>query len=297
MKWFVYLAIIFGIFGFSYFYELPNICDNPVSYRIGEIDSRFNLTQTQVLGHIREAEQYWEEASGKDLFNYAPSAKNSVLIQMLYDERQEISTEINSEQVDVNQDKTSLQARVNDFNRRSREHEKRVEAFNNKISNWNKNSSQTEEEYKKLVAEQAELEQQTKQINAEARTLQQSTNDVNVKIDKLNGNIATLQTVIKSKPEEGLYESASNTISIYYNNSRRELVHTIEHELGHSLGLNHLSNPLAIMYVQTNDTLEPTEDDLKALNLICKKETVVDRVKAGRLNRVVTKILSAIMQK
>ena len=64
------------------------------------------------------------------------------------------------------------------------------------------------------MAEQAELEQQTKQINAEARTLQQSTNDVNVKIDKLNGNIATLQTVIKSKPEEGLYESAS-TQSLY----------------------------------------------------------------------------------
>lgn len=297
MKWIVYFALTLGVFGFSYFYELPNICDEAVSYRIGEIDSRFNLTQTQVLGHIREAEQYWEEASGKDLFNYAPSAKNSVLIQMLYDERQEISTQINSEQVDVNQDKFTLQAKVNDFNRRSDALEQKLSIFNQKISEWNKNTSQTEDEYKKLVAEQAELEQQTKQINAEARTLQQSTNDVNIKIDKLNDNITTLQTVVKTKPEEGLYESASNTVSIYYNNSRRELVHTIEHELGHSLGLNHISNPLAIMYVQTNETLEPTTDDLRAMNLVCKKETILDRVKTKKWQVTVTNLIDGIMQK
>ncbi len=295
MKWFGYLAFALAIVGFSYFYELPNVCDKAISYTIGGIDSRFNLTKSQVLEHIQEAESYWEKASGKNLFVYNPSAEKAVLIQMLYDERQEISTQVNSEQIDVSQYKTSLQARVSDFNRRSDQLEQKVSAFNNKISEWNKNSSQSEEEYNKLVAEQAELEQQTKEINAEARTLQQSTNDVNVKIDKLNGNIATLQTVVKAKPEEGLYESASNTISIYYNNSRRELIHTIEHELGHSLGLNHLPNPLAIMYVQTNETLEPTIDDLRALNLICKKETVLDRVKSKKWQQTVTKRLNGIM--
>ena len=268
-----------------------------MSYKIGTIDSRFNLTQTQVLSNIREAEQYWEQASGIDLFNYAPSAKEAVLIQMIYDERQAISEQVNSEQVNVAQDKTTLQARVNDFNIRSKALENRVSAFNKVISDWNKNPSQTEDEYKKLVAEQAELEQQTKQINAEARTLQRSTNDVNIKIDKLNGNISTLQTVVKAKPEEGLYESASKTISIYYNNSHRELVHTIEHELGHSLGLNHISNPLAIMYVQTNDTLEPTTDDLQALKLVCKKETIIDRIKSGKLKQTVTRLVNGLMQK
>lgn len=297
MKWFGYLVLTLGIIGFSYFYELPNICDKPVSYNLGGVDSRFNLTRQQVLEDIKDAERYWENAMGKNLFEYNPTAEKSVLIQMVYDERQAISAQVNSEQDDVTKDKTTLQSRVSDFNRRSAELEQRVSNFNSKISEWNRNSSQTEEEYNKLVAEQAELEQQTKQINAEARTLQQSTNDVNIKIDKLNGNISTLQTVVKAKPEEGLYESASKTISIYYNNSRNELIHTIEHELGHSIGLDHIANPLAIMYVQTNDTLEPTEDDLKALNLICKKETVVDRVKTGRLNQAVTKIFSAIMRK
>jgi len=297
MKWFVYLALALGAFGFSYFYELPNVCDKPISYKIGGVDTRFNLTREQVLSTIQEAESYWENATGKNLFNYNPSAKNSVLIQMVYDERQAISTQVNSEQTDVTQNKTSLQARVSDFNRRSGELEQKISAFNSKISEWNKNSSQTEDEYKKLVGEQAELEQRTKQINAEAKTLQQSTNDVNIKIDKLNGDIATLQTVVKAKPEAGLYESASKTIYIYYNNTHRELVHTIEHELGHSLGLDHISNPLAIMYVQTNDTLVPTADDLRAVNLVCKRETVLDRLKAVKWEQTVKRLFNAIIPK
>lgn len=297
MRWIVYLAIILGMMGFAYYYPLPNICDKTVSYTIGSIDSRFNLTRMQVLENIKEAERYWETATGQDLFTYNPTAEKPITIQMVYDERQAIASEVNTEKSAVNQDKSTLQSRIDDFKTRSDELDKKVQSFNDKVSNWNKSSTQTEEEYGKLVAEQTELEQLTKQISAEARTLQLTTNDINTKIEQLNGNITTLQTVVKSKPEEGLFESASKTISIYYNNSQQELIHTIEHELGHGLGLDHLSNPLSIMYVQSNDTLIPTTDDVHAVSLICKKETFIDRIKTKRWKQTVRTVLNDIMYK
>ncbi len=296
MKWIAYLVVILGMLGFAYYYPLPNICDKAVSYTIGNIDSRFNLTKAQVLEHIQEAERYWESATSQDLFTYDPAADKPVTIQMVYDERQAIASQINTEKQDVNQDKSSLQSRVDSFKSRSNELDNRVQAFNKKVSNWNKSSSQTEEDYSKLVNEQSELEQLAKQLNAEAKTLQLSTNDVNTKIDELNGNITTLKTIVKTKPEEGLYESASRMISIYYNNSKQELIHTIEHELGHSIGVDHISNPLAIMYVQTNETLVPTADDLRAVNLVCKKETVIDRIRTKRWTQTVRTLLNGIMR-
>lgn len=295
MRWIVYLLVIVGMVCFAYYYPLPNICDKPLAYTIGNIDARFNLTKEQVLADIQEAEQYWESSTGMNLFVYNPSDEKPITIQMVYDERQAIASEVNTEKTAVNQDKSTLQSRIDDFKRRSDELDKKVQAFNEKVSNWNKSSSQTEQDYNALVNEQSELEQVTRQINAEARTLQQTTDVVNTKIDQLNGNITTLQTVVKAKPEEGLYETASKTISIYYNNSRTELIHTIEHELGHGLGIDHLPNPEAIMYVQSNDTLVPTFDDIRAVSIACRKETIIDRIKTKRWTQTVRTLLNGIL--
>jgi len=295
MKRLIYLAIILCTFAFAYYYELPSICDKPIPYTIGNIDPEFNLDQEQVLSNIKEAETYWEIAVEKNLFEYAPTAKKPVLIEMIYDERQAIAAKVNAQQTDVSGFRDSLQTLVGNFNKRSEELEQRVSSLNNKISEWNKSDAKTENEYKALVAEQSELEQRKKQMDAEAKTLKQNTKDINLKIDKLNGNILTFQTIVKEKPEEGLYDSSSKTITIYYNNTHRELIHTIEHELGHSLGLNHLSNPLAIMYSQTNGTVEPTADDLSAVARICKKETLVDKVIAIKWDQTVKKLLSGII--
>lgn len=290
MKWLIALLFILGLLSASILYKFPNICDNPLSYTIGSIDSRFKLSYEQVLQDVKEAETNWETASGQDLFVYDPTAVSPVIIRMVYDDRQAIAAKVDSGKSYVEQDKTSLQSVVQDFNRRSNELEKKVAEFNQKVLDKNKDNSLTDEEYKKLVEEQTELAQKAKQINAEARTLQERVNNVNVKIDKLNGDISSFQTVVKARPEVGLYETASKTISIYYNTSKRELIHTIEHELGHSLGIGHVADPLAIMYVLTHDSVLLTPDDLHALSVVCKKETLLDLIKSGNWKQPVAKL-------
>lgn len=298
MKWLVALFSILALLLISLLYKFPNICDKPLSYSIGSIDNRFKLTHEQVRQDVKEAETNWETASGQDLFIYDPTADSPVIIQMVYDERQAIAAKVDSGKNYVEQDKTSLQSVVKDFNRRSNELEKKVEEFNLKVLDQNKDNSLSEEEYKKLVEEQTELAQKTKQINAEARTLQERVSNVNVKIDQLNGDISTLQTVVKARPEVGLYETATKTISIYYNTSRRELIHTIEHELGHSIGIGHVADPLAIMYVLTHDSVLLTSDDLHALSVVCKKETLIDIIKSGKWKWPIAKLLmNSIIQR
>lgn len=81
-----------------------------------------------------------------------------------------------------------------------------------------------------------------------------------------------------TKPEEGLYEQdgSKKKISIYIDVSHEEFLHTLTHEFGHALGLDHNSDPESIMYPQTNKSLKPSEKDTAELNDICKKRTVFE---------------------
>ncbi len=296
MRWFMYLLFFVGMAGYAVFYQLPNICDNPISYQIGTVDARFNLTKDDVLDRIEEAEKHWEDSSNRDLFVYKPGAENAVTIRMIYDERQNYQSQVNSEKEGVDKQKESLQPRIEDFNRRSDELQKKVMAFNQKIMEWNKRDDQTESEYQQLVNEQSSLDAEGQVMNDEARSLQQNTRDYNLKVDELNSTIGSLQEVVQSKPEEGLYEGAKNLITIFYHNGRDELVHTIEHELGHALGLEHILNPDAVMYAKTNQTTIPTTDDLQALTKVCQKETPLERMRSKKWQSAIKHRLDAIMQ-
>src|SRR4051812_38944437 len=103
MKKIIWLVVLFFFFGIIYYnkdlvlaktynfiYQSP--CDNPVPYRIGAVDPRFNLSTSDFTADVQEATDIWNNADGKTLFAYDPDAEMTV--NLVYDGRQTLNTKI-----------------------------------------------------------------------------------------------------------------------------------------------------------------------------------------------------------
>ena len=269
--WLILFSLIFGIF---FFYQLPTPCDKPVEYTIGHIDSRFGVNSSDFLASVREAGHAWEKASGLNLFDYNPDSK--LTINLVYDERQQLTNKISDTQNTLKQDENAIKPKLEDYKKQSAQFKQDVANLNDEIQYWNIQGGASPDKFDALSKKQQELRQKANELNAMAQALNQSADSYNSEAGQLNQDISTFNEVIVGKPEEGLYDPKENLINIYYNVNHSELIHTLEHELGHAIGLDHSPVRNAIMYPRTNEAVAPTSVDITALNVLCKKKTAYD---------------------
>jgi hypothetical protein len=269
------------------FYYSP--CDIPIAYSIGIIDSRFNVTSEELLQDAKTAANIWSSTQNKTLFVYKPDA--SFTINMVYDSRQALTSQIDQLDSSLKQQQGTIDPKIAEFKEKQAAFEQRVNALNSQIQYWNGRGGAPKEEYDKLLDEQKSLQNEAGELNAEGRALGQSAQEYNSSAQKLNQTIDNYQVVLQSKPEEGLYEQngGKRKISIYIDISKNEFLHTLTHEMGHALGLDHNSNPKSIMYPQTTTILEPSKEDVDALNEICEKKTIFE-ILLNRFQEIVTVI-------
>ena len=114
----------------------------------------------------------------------------------------------------------------------------------------------------------------------------------NAQVGQLNKTVDTFSNELARKPEEGIYLGEENKIEIYFNVSKKELVHTIAHELGHSLGISHNEDKEGIMYPYTTEEVKLSAADISSLNQVCKKQTFFDKL-GKNLNFLAQKYLKA----
>lgn len=248
-------------------------CDIPIPYAIGSIDSRFNLSQEEVANDIDTAISLWRQAYRKSaLFVYDPTAELTVYFS--FDKRQELTTQIQNMQNSLDEKNSSLQSQIQSYQEAAEIFKQKLQQFNAAVDEWNKKGGAPTDVFERLTLEQEQLKKTGDSLNSLARQLNLSTNQFNTDVGLLNTDVRQFNSELAKKPEEGLYNPSDDTITLYFATDKQELVHTLAHEFGHALGMNHVSNEDAIMYSFTSKKTSLAPDDIVELQYVCRQQSV-----------------------
>ncbi len=251
-------------------------CDKPIMYRLGALDSRFGLSDEDIISSMKEAVDIWNNEYGKPLFIYSPNAL--LTVNLVYDERTDLNTDIVQLQEDLDINNKPLQQQIYEYEQDIKVFEKKVYDLNEMIDEVNRSGGATPDVYDSLISQQKELKNEGMSLNTRAENLDVSTNDYNSKVQTLKQNVDQFNEAIIDKPEEGLYDGYSNTITIYFADNHQELVQTLAHEFGHSLEMQHTEDVQSIMYAKSTSFILVTPEDREQLQYVCREQPVLTNI-------------------
>ncbi|PKN71565.1 MAG: hypothetical protein CVU54_00650 [Deltaproteobacteria bacterium HGW-Deltaproteobacteria-12] len=269
-------------------------CEDTLTYRIGKVDDRFDLSRQEFALAVKMAAAMWGKPLGRNIFR--EDFRGAIEINLVYDYRQEALDKLRKINFKIDNTKNSyddLKARLeklkaehdqksallsNDFN----SHNLRMSTFNKNVEYWNRNGRMMESVHKSLMQEKDELnslQEKLKRGQDDLRRLTDTINDLVVVINEIATNINLDLVKYQNTGDslgrefcEGFYESRNGkqTINIYQFDNNKRLIRVLAHELGHALKLNHSADPSAVMYrLIQSEAIELSPDDFSALQNRC----------------------------
>ncbi len=277
-----------------FFYLQKAPCEAPLTYKIGVVDPGFKVSTETFKADVEQASQIWEKAIGKELFVYDP--KGELTVNLVYDERQQLTQkeqELSAQISETSQVADSVRQQYSqlrtEFTQAESQYNAMVAAYtqhqaiyNKEVQYWNSKGGAPKEKYDQLNEEKDTLAAERSALEAKRQEVNRLADEVNAYIKKYNLLVAHINTTINTinndglagtEFEEGLYISdrEGQRINIFQFANKIDLIRVLAHEFGHSLTLEHNSNPDSIMSpVNQSDTLTLSAEDLRDLMAVCE---------------------------
>ena len=272
-----------------------NPCGKIETYRIGQVDERFGISRSEFSRLVKRAAEMWSAPFSTNLFEETSNGR--ILIEMIYDHRQDASEKLTRLNADVTTDLKSYKAlksqydklqgehkqKERELERASAEYRHRVQAFQKENAAALQRGRVSEETVRYLQEERAELtamhsalQRQQKELNEIAAKAEQLVPVINSIAEKQQTNIDDYRKErgrLGEEFEKGVYHRWGKSITIYQYVDKNNLVQVLAHEFGHVLGIRHVNDPSALMYPwdkgRTIEKLSPA--DISALKERCKR--------------------------
>ena len=291
IQFFTALLIVVLLAGTYWYSATANVCPVPLHYRLGNLDSEFNLSPEQAIAYMQEAETVWEQEAKRDLFIYDEDA--SFTVDFVFDERQEFAdneqsdtSRLDAERAQNNQFFETINELQEQYENLKTEYENKVASYEERLRSYNQTVNQYNDrggapasEFEALQREQEELNQEAEGLTRTASELNELANRINElgergneMVNEYNRHVSEYNKRYGYEREftQGDYQGAN--INIYKFSSESELVAVLTHEFGHALGIGHVEDDTAVMYyllTHTGETPLLTVDDKEALFETC----------------------------
>ncbi|MFC1727357.1 matrixin family metalloprotease [Patescibacteria group bacterium] len=256
------------ISGFTFLTQSP--CDQPITYRIGRVDSGYQLSKGEFFTKVEKAAGIWEQALSKNIFVF--DEQSPLTINLVYSQRQSILDKLEGLEGNLADGRGSLDKMIAEYQTLSKDFKLKIESFNKEVSFWNQKGGAPREVYEQLIRQQESLEIEASRVNDLARHLNLSVNEYNLEVGQYNENVQDYNFVSNQRPEAGLYDGRVPKIDIYLTLSEDELIHTLAHELGHAWGIEHINDVESIMHSYSSEKTTLSRFDFQAIEAICEEK-------------------------
>lgn len=292
----IIIIICAYVFAQFLYQQAKGPCYPAIGYKIGIIDEQYNISHDDMLHVVQYAERVWEDHSSlEQLFYYDEQA--SLSINLIYDERQErfeesqerielidnrkvlITKKNQSYEKDVEQYEDSLRV----FNAMNDTYSMHAETHSDEVEGWNRQGGISENIFyvlkskeKDLKREYDRLQIQLEVVNRLAMELNKESSSITEQYVDVNQDIALYNDDYGDSYSFDQGTFTADEINIYHFSQYNDLALVIAHELGHSLGIDHVASREAVMYptlgAQNIENISLHQDDVEALYNICKIE-------------------------
>lgn len=246
--------------GSWFWYQGQHPCQKPLTYDIGTIDPRHNLSTQDFLTLIKKGELIWEKNTGKNLFDYQKGGR--IKVNLVYDDRQKAYDTRKKESLTLGLTEGALEAEKQKLSIQQEAYNTKLASYNSDVASWNRRGGAPPSIVASFLARKNELD-------ADAQSLQVAVAQYNDLARTYNSHVADWNSLAGEETTAGDAKSTGEVNIYLLENSKSDAI-LVAHELGHALGLNHVNDSKSIMYYRLDPEITvPSETDKKTLEQLC----------------------------